>query len=584
MEYKTKRKEISGFRMVLGYLGIFLILIGFITVVPLFFCFYPGEYACWPDFIIPTGIDIGVGLVLYFAFLFHRKPTKFVRYEDSLLLFLVWVIAIVSGAAPMFIAHMRGEMDMNFSEAIFETTSAYSTTGLNCWKDFLDTEGAFCPHVYTFHRSLMQFIGGVGLVLLLTSLLGGNSSMILYQTEGHNDHITTSMGKTAKIIFGIYTAYTLLGALALWLSGMPAFDAACTSMCALSGGGLSPRSTNIAYYRDYEGQVMNFRYQNGVIGGTKIPELNNGALFAVNSLSIEIVMMVLVILSGISFVLHVFLLRGKWKDFFKDDEIRFMLWWTSILFVISLAGAFLLLGRENVSAGLRYFDSWDYTIRDVAFYVIGSWTNSGFSNTSLSRMFALGRPLLICSLVLMLVGGGVGSTAGGIKMYRVAILLRDLRYSITTRFAPFNKIFPRTTYRYGKKSTLEDDTVKEAHTYFFLFMSMFFVSIAIILFCPSGPSNSSYPDTSVNLELVSYNVASAVSNTGLGANNFVAYRDFTNSIGEGYYYHIYLWVLSIDMLLGRLEIMPLIYSGKNIQLEINHAIETKKAKRRAEAL
>ena len=574
---KATRKETRGFAMVLGYLGLFMILIGIITTIPLFMCFYPGESECWMDFVIPAGINMVLGLLLYFCFLFKRKTTKFVRYEDSQLLFLIWILAIVSGAAPMFIACARGEMDMDFSEAIFEATSAYSTTGLNVFKDFLDTEGAFCPHVYTFHRSLMQFIGGVGLVLLLTTLLGGNGSTILYQTEGHNDHIMTTMGKTAKVIFGIYTIYTILGAFALWFSGMPAFDAACTSMCALSSGGLSPRSSNIAFYRDYEGMVQNFHWENGVVGGNKVPEPYGGAIFPVNSLAIEIVMMVLVILSAVSFVLHVFALRGKWKDFFRDDEIRFCMLWTGSLLLFSLGGAFLTLGRDNLNRGQEYFANWPDTIRDIFFYVIGSWTSSGFSNTTLTRMISLGKPLLFASLMLMLVGGGSGSTAGGIKQYRVAILLRDLRYSIVTRFAPSIKMVPCSTYRYGKHSELDASTVKEAHNYFFLFISMFAASVLILCFCPSGEA-SSFADTSVNIETVSYNVASAASNTGLGVTNFVNYRDFVRSINEGWYYPLYLWVLSIDMFLGRLEIMPLIYSAQNIHLEFTHAKEVAKGK------
>ena len=119
---KATRKETRVFAMVLGYLGLFMILIGIITTIPLFMCFYPGESECWMDFVIPAGINVVLGLLLYFCFLFKRKTTKFVRYEDSQLLFLIWILAIVSGAAPMFIACARGEMDMDFSEAIFEAT------------------------------------------------------------------------------------------------------------------------------------------------------------------------------------------------------------------------------------------------------------------------------------------------------------------------------------------------------------------------------------------------------------------------------------------------------------------------------
>ena len=90
--------------MLLGYLGIFLVLVGFITAFPMVMMVYPGETACWFNFVLPTGIDVVLGLFLYFVFLFKRKRTKFVRHQDAMLLVLVWLTAILSGAAPMFIA------------------------------------------------------------------------------------------------------------------------------------------------------------------------------------------------------------------------------------------------------------------------------------------------------------------------------------------------------------------------------------------------------------------------------------------------------------------------------------------------
>ncbi|MDY5440677.1 MAG: potassium transporter TrkG [Candidatus Enteromonas sp.] len=559
------KKEVSGVRMVLGYFGIFLVLVGIITAVPMVMMVYPGESKCYIDFLIPVTIDIVLGLILYFVFLCGRKRAKFLRHQDSVLLVAVWLAAIVSGAAPMFIAGIRGEMEMTFSEAIFETTSAYSTTGLNVFKDFLDSPDAFCPHVFTFLRSWMQFIGGVGFVLILASILGGNTSMSLYQGEGHNDRILASLRKTAQVILGIYSAYMVVGALALFLSGLPLFDAFNISMCALSGGGLSLRSSNIAFYEAYEGEILNYHFENGV----KVMEVGNGAFFPVNFVAIEIIMMVLVTLSAVSFVLHTFVLTGKWKKFLLDEETRFGIISFFLLFAFSYGG-YLTVALSATSVDTEDLGK---AAMDCAFYIVGSATTSGFSNTDLPRFLSLGEPLFFASILAMFMGGGVGSTGGGMKQYRVVTCLKSLYYSLRYRFLSAHSFRPKTIYRYGKMQELDDDTVSEAYHYGLLFLAMVVISVLIGCIAPNGDE----PYTQMDLPSVLYNVVSASSNTGYGVSDFLAYRRIFGASSWGY--NLTLWVLTIDMFLGRLEIIPLFYALSNIPKEIKYRASLRKAER-----
>lgn len=549
--------------MLLGYLGIFLVLVGIISAVPMVMMAYPGESECWFNFALPVGIDIVLGLILYFAFLFKRKRTKFVRHQDSMLLVLTWLIAVLTGAAPMFIAGLRGQMEMTFSEAVFEVASAYSTTGLNVFKDFLDSPEAFCPHVYTFARSWFQFIGGVGFVLILASLLGGNASMRLYQGEGHNDRILASLRKTAQVILGIYTSYMVLGALALWLSGLPLFDAFNVSMCALSGGGLSPRVSNIAAYEAYEGQILNYHFENGV----KVMESGNGAYFPVCFLSIEIVMMVLVTLSAVSFVLHTFVLSGKFKKFFRDDETIYGIVSFLAFFLYSFGGFLLLEWHEHPEIPL------DKAAMDVAFYLVGSATNSGFSNTDLPTFMNLGQPLFFASILVMFIGGGVGSTAGGMKQYRFVVSVKSLFYSIRYRFLSSHQLYPKITYRYGKKKELDEETVLEAQHYGLLFLAMVLIATGIGILAPDGDA----PFTEMNLSTVLYNVVSAASNTGYGVSDFIAYRAIFGA--SSWAYNLTIWVLTLCMFLGRLEIMPIFYAFSNVGEEIHYHRAKRKAER-----
>lgn len=572
-------KTVQGLKLVLGYLGIFLILIGFATALPLVFCFYEGEWACWLDFLIPAGVDIVLGLILYFAFIFRRKRGVFVHYQDSALLVLVWVAGILSQATPFFLPQFFGQgMEMSLTESIFETASGLSTTGLTIYRHYIDSYQAFCPHVYAFHRSITQFIGGVGFVLLLTSILGASSSMALFQTEGHNDRIIANLSKNAKIIFGIYIGYASIGTLALYLSGMPLFDAMCTSMCSVSGGGMSTRSSNIAFFRAYDGQVLPVS-MSGVFGGNNYTYVSDvvPSLMKVNSLAIEAIVCVLVIFSAISFLLHTFFLTGKWKKFFKDDEIRFAISNFFLAFAISLFGALILVGQAhegNMLYGARE------TLRRVAFFTIGAATNSGFSNAGLGDMLALGRPYFYCAIMLMLIGGGAGSCAGAIKQYRVVIMLKELWHSIIHRFAPSRFRYPKRIYRYGREVELNRETVHEAWTYALLFILLFILSNAVLAFAPGWSDGYNL----VTIETNAFNIASAMSNTGLSSFDFLGYKAHLAEQGNNWAYNFYLWTLIFDMMLGRLEIMPFVYAIGNAKAEVVSLRNGRRQRRRARQL
>ena len=154
------KKLASGYRLIFGYLGIFLVFISIITFLPLvMLIFYPLESAVWWNFALPGGATLIVGLILYFTLIFRRDRARLGRHQDQLLLVQVWVIAILICAVPFVLSGK-----MTFTESVFEATSGFATTGLtrfNMWDS----------HVFIFYRSLLLFFGGVGLVLIITSAL-----------------------------------------------------------------------------------------------------------------------------------------------------------------------------------------------------------------------------------------------------------------------------------------------------------------------------------------------------------------------------------------------------------------------------
>ena len=563
MTATLEKKQVTGIRLVLGYFGVFMVLVGMLTAAPMIIpAFYHDEWPVLPVYAGVIAFDIIVGLALYFVFIFRRPRMRFVRHEESLLLVLSWLLAILSGAAPFFILNLMGKTlsDMTFSASVFESTSGYTTTGLTLFRDFVGVEGAFCPHVLTFHRAWLNFVGGMGLVLILASVLGNSGGGVsLYVSEGHSDKILPNMAKSAKLIFGIYLFYAVLGFFSLIMAGMPVFDAVCHSMSAISGGGFSCRDANVGYYRIHDGEFL------------------DGWMRPVNSLAIEIIILVLVVLGALSFMLHTYILRFKWKRVLRDSEMRFM----GLFVVFWVLVAFF--GALSYTAPMRgsYFENGGEIFRQVLFYTVGSVTTSGFSTTTADSthfMFHLvessggtiymGHLLVFVCTVMMMSGGGAGSTAGGIKQLRLITMAKSIQYSLQYRFASIHQHYPKLITRYGEVRELDGDMAKEAFHYSTIFIGLFGILVTVVLIAGGG---------NYNFQSAAFDVASAMSNTGL---SIVIGPDFVSSGAAGAGAYVIVWAYTIGMFLGRLEVLPAAYAVSNIGEEIRYHHEMRRRARR----
>jgi trk system potassium uptake protein TrkH len=521
------RKTAMGNRLVFGYLGIFLMFEGFVTAVPLaMLAFYPSEYKAVWDFAIPAAFGVLLGLVLFLSCIAGRPKGHFARHDDALLLVLLWISAVILGAVPFYLTKFPalnfGDADMNLdmsvSACFFESMSGYSATGLTvlpekAYLSGVDSSLYSAAHVFLFHRAFMQFIGGIGLVLIVAGAISDRYNLKLYFAEGHNDKLMPNLGKSAKLIFGIYFGYIAVGALSLWLAGMTPFDAICHSTAALATGGFSTRYASIVYYQD-----------SSVYPG-------NG-IFPNNVIAIEIILMVLMLLGATNFVLHTFLLRGKWKQFIKDIEVRLSFW---LLVIFTLMTTFSTLYLYDGGKGIALGMSFRYSI----FNVVSSMTTTGFVNYQ-SAPFLLGEVALFSGILLMAVGGGLGSTSGGIKGYRFGLLLKDFYYSIRYRFSSSRMINPNPVYRLGELKEEDDESSMEAHNYTLLYLLFFLSGAMVLLFLPG-----------VGVQEGTYEFMSALSGTGITVIDYFAYEKAYPSA-----YPWLLWILSTGMFFGRLEILP----------------------------
>ena len=173
---------------------------------------------------------------------------------------------------------------MSLTQAIFEVTSGYTTTGLTV----IDVSS--CPKIFLFYRSLTLFVGGVGFVLIVTSAISDKLRLNIYEAEGHNDKLLPNLAKSSRLIFLLYFGYIFLGTILYLICGMNFFDALNHSIAALSTGGFS----------------------------TKV-----GNIYDFHSTSIELVSMILMLLGGTNFVIHILLLKRKFKSVILHSETLF---------------------------------------------------------------------------------------------------------------------------------------------------------------------------------------------------------------------------------------------------------------------
>ena len=525
-----KRKFGAGYRLIFGYLSLFVSFAGLMLLLPLIMLiFYPEEYACYKSFLIPGAISIVVGLLLSFVLMKGEEKARLGKHQDSVLLCLIWILTVLLGSLPFYLSQFfYPEIEvikMSFSESVFESVSGFSAAGLTVFRNLLDAEVAyglntFSPHVYLFYRALTQFFGGIGLVLVVASAVSDRYGMKLFYAEGHNDRLLPNLAKTAKITFSIYCLIIALGTLGLWMSGMDGFEALCHSMTGMATGGFSTRSTGFYYFES-----------SAYIG--------NG-IFTYNPIAAEIVTCIIMLLGATSFLLIYNLLRGKVKNFFKDCEIRFACF--ILIFFILSASIMCMYEFDYASSSINEPIDYLTSLRYSGFQIISCLTTTGFGNVP--NIAYLGPGVIYLSILAMIIGGGVGSTAGAIKQYRVVIILKELKWSIKYKLTPRRQLYPHNVTRAGKTNEVTPEVFRDASLYASLYIVVLFVLSLALVFLPN-----------ISITVSIYEVSSALSGTGNSILDFLAYKA-NNTL---YCYDILLWILSLVMLLGRLEIIPFYY-------------------------
>lgn len=465
------------YRLLLWYMGGIWAITGVTILSPLLVIpFFQADIVHAWVFLI-TGlplIALGVGLRHYITVEDERSPSL---QEGMVAILLSWVVAIVVGTLPFMLIS-----NLNFSQAIFESTSGWTTTGLSV------VDVTLAPPILLFYRSVIQLVGGAGFAIIVLSSITGPVGSGLSEAEGRDDKLAPNVRHSASLVVQIYATYIILGIVAYIVAGMPVFDAVNHAFAALSTGGFSTRPDSIGHY---------------------------------DSIAIEAVTLVLMVLGTLNFLTAWLVVRGKWRDVSRNGEVRLL------VLIIPLASVFIFastVGAVYASAG--------ETMRIAVFQVVSAASTTGFSTVGYTDWT---QPAVMVMIILMMIGGGSGSTSGGIKQFRIYILLNALIWEVRRAFLPDSAVNRAYIWRGSKRVPLSDRQVRRTALYVFFYMVLFFTLTLIVLF---------HGDYSIAAAL--FETASTISTVGLSVGVTSADAPVT-----------LLWVQSFGMLLGRLEFYAL---------------------------
>ncbi len=460
------------YRAIFGYTGLVCLISGLAILLPLIaLIFYPEELSLAWGFLVPGIILCALGFILWRS-LAPKKATSLTLQEGAVIVVLSWLVAIVVGTIPLMTIQ-----NLNFTQAMFESTSGWTTTGLSV----VDVTKA--SRLILLYRSTIELFGGAGLAIITLSAIAGPSGSGLASAEGRTEQLVPNVRRSAKLVLGIYLGYIIVGTIALDLAGMSFFDAINHSFAAVSTGGFSTRPESIGYW---------------------------------DNTAVEVVTNVLMIVGAFNFVTSYMLLTGKFKSVMRNGEIRLQ------FFLYVLCSIVLLFGVV-----LPLYPNLGKAIRVSIFETITALSTTGFSTVGYTDWNALGWLILI---LLMLIGGGSGSTAGGIKQMRVYILYRALTWEIRQMLMPAGTVNEAHIWEGDKRKFLQNDQVKQISIFVFLYLMIFGIGSAII--AAHGYS----------LQESLFEYASAMGTVGLSVG--VTAADAAPGL---------LWAETVGMFLGRLE-------------------------------
>ena len=465
------------FKAIINLFSILVLFFSFSYVFPILVSIVFNDNSLY--LFLPAFIFVGIlGLI---GFLLTKGVQRDLSSKDGFVIIVMfWLVLSLAGSIPFYLSGMSP------IDSFFESMSGITTTGATVISNIESL-----PESLKFYRQLLQWMGGMGLIVLAIAvmpLLGiGGGQLFKTDIPGAmgEQRLTPRIQETAKALWSIYLGLTVLCTIFFTIAGMSFFDAVSHAMSTVSIGGFSTYNDSIGHFND---------------------------------LTIEIICMIFMLLSAMSFALHYFsIYKSKSLKYFYDPELRFFISILLIIFILAIS-VNALSSQSSLS------------LRELAFHTISTITTTGFGISDTSTWsFSISFLLLIGAFI----GACSGSVGGGVKSWRVMIMLNHAYSNIVKMIHPNSVV----TLKVGTKS-VDDNVATSVWGFFSIYVISFVILLMAVLI--SG----------LDLETAFSAVGACLNNLGPGLGLVSENYSEINSFAKG--------VLAFSMLLGRLEIFTLL--------------------------
>lgn len=467
------------FKPILFVIGILLLAEGMLMIAPGIIDYYMHDPS-WFDFMISSILTLLCGGLLTLANRIYTKIEMSLR-ETFLMTSLVWLVLTSFASLPFLLTYMT----TSTTDAVFEAISALTTTGAT-----VITGLDYAPAGILLWRSLLQWFGGIGIIVMAMTVLPilriGGMQLFRSEFSDTSEKILPRVSQITKSIFLMYLSLTVICIVLLFAAGMSFFDAICHGLTSISTGGMSTHDISIKYF---------------------------------NSPIIEAIIMVFMIIGSLSFLLIISFLKGDVWSLWRDSQTRTFL-------TIAIIAPIIV-------ATWQAYNSETYSAREAIFNTVSVLTTTGFESGDFELWGSF--PMLMF-LSLMAIGGCTGSTAGGLKVFRIRIISTMAKVQLNKLYRPHGVIVPK----YNRKIITPE------------ILTSVYNIITLFIFAFAG--------LSLLLALTGLDFISAI--TGALSCMTSTGPAFGNTIGVGGNYamlpDISKWLLMFGMLLGRLELLTIL--------------------------
>ena len=398
-------------RIILRDLGMLVPVVGVMALISLVVPLAFHEPYAFSPLLLTAAISFALGALLYLPF---RNAGDAKLKHGMIIAAFGWLVVAMLGALPFILTAIFAQQSgvasptlLHFRDpanAFFESISGYTGTGLT-----MAARADLLPHTLQWWRSFIEWIGGMGVIVLMLTIIAGPqpgaAKYSLYYAEARGEKIHPSIVSTLRTMWWIFLLYTFVSTIILWGAGMPIWDALNTAMTAISTGGFSVTANSIASY---------------------------------HNVAIELALIPIMLFGAISFAVHYELMRGKGKVLWQDPQTRWVL-------IIMMMGSLFLALENLLSFGALQ------ALRESTFQFVSAMTCTGFQTVDIESWSTTAKLLLSAGMVF---GGAAGSTAGGIKVIRMLILIKGVGWRFRKIVSPQGALVP---FRIGQKAVDESE-------------------------------------------------------------------------------------------------------------------------------